>query len=74
LLLSFVLGQHKKENDDERLLVLIFCGTMQRKRKLTKGGKVQNVLGDIDDGDGVMELTLEQAKVMAKQNSHWNEQ
>jgi hypothetical protein len=39
---------------------------VKEKEKLTKGGKLHNVPRDIDDGDGVMELTLEQVNVMAQ--------
>lgn len=71
-----------------QLFVVVFCtratqrGTIahshflwhnaKKKKKLTKRGKVHSVLGDIDDGDGAMELTLEQGKVMAQLNSHSN--
>lgn len=49
---------------------------MQSKRKLkklTKEGRVQSVPKDIQDGDGAMELMLEQAMMMAQWSSHWNE-
>jgi hypothetical protein len=46
---------------------------VKEKKKTNKRGKVQNVLGDIDNDNGAMELTLEQAKVMAQWNSNWNE-
>jgi hypothetical protein len=41
--LSFVLGQHEEEDNDEQLLVIVFCSAMQIKnklKKLTKGGRV----------------------------------
>jgi hypothetical protein len=72
LSLLFLLGQHKheKENDDNR------CRLLHRNakfKKLSKEGRVQNVHGDIDDGNGVMEFTLEQTMAMAQWSSHWNE-
>jgi hypothetical protein len=42
---------------------------MQNKRKLkklTKGGRVQSVHGNIGNGDDAMKLTLEQAMAMAQ--------
>ncbi len=39
-----------------------------------KGGLVQIVPRDIGDGDGTMELMLEQAMTMAQWSSQWNEQ
>jgi hypothetical protein len=70
--LSFVLGQHKEEDDDKQLFVIVFCNTMQNKRekKLTKGGRVQSVPRDIEDGNGTMELMLKQVMTMAHWSSH----
>jgi hypothetical protein len=31
--LSFVPGQHEEEDNDEQLLVIVFCNTTQSKRK-----------------------------------------
>jgi hypothetical protein len=61
--LSIVLGQHKEENDNEQLLDVVFCNVIMQKKlkikKLTKGGRVQNVPRDIGNGNGAMELMLE---------------
>jgi hypothetical protein len=68
--LFFVLGQHEKENDDNCCRLLHHNANFL---KLSKEGRVQNVHGDIGDGNGVIEFTLEQAMAMAQWSSHWNE-
>jgi hypothetical protein len=59
-----------------KTLIIIFSSTMQSKffkKKLTKEGRMQSVPRDIGDGDGVMELMLEQAMMtMARWSLHWN--
>jgi len=65
--LFFVLGQHEKEDDDDCHRLLHHNAKL---KKLTKEGRVQNVHGDIGDGNGAIELTLEQAMAMAQWRSH----
>jgi hypothetical protein len=50
-------GHHEKEDNDEQ-----FYSTMQSKRKfkkLTKGGRVQSIPGNIGNGRGIMVLEME---------------
>ncbi len=42
----------------------------KREKKLTKGGRVQSVPRDIEDGNGTMELMLKQVMTMAHWSSH----
>jgi hypothetical protein len=41
-----------------------------KEKKLTKGGRVQSVPRDIEDGNGTMELMLKQVMTMAHWSSH----
>jgi hypothetical protein len=54
-----------------KMMTIVICDA--KFLKLTKEGRVQNVHGDTGDGNGAIELTLEQAMAMAQWSSHWND-
>jgi hypothetical protein len=54
-----------------KMMTIVICDA--KFLKLTKEGRVQNVHGDTGDGNGAIELTLEQAMAMAQWSSQWND-